>query len=129
MHHLITQEDQLGIIDIQDYPGNERCTVGGESIESAKGCHVNFLKVNNAVILPKLKLSRRTSGDYNRFNNKILQEMGYDVKPIDCTKLSELGGVIHCISWEWCVDPGFDPQAVTCNEDSLKIGVFFIPRS
>ena len=97
----IAREENLEIIDIQDYPVDEKCRVGGESIESAKGCYVNFLKLNNIIILPEFKLGRGRSGDYNRVNREMLQEMGYDVRTIDCTELSELGGVLHCISWEW----------------------------
>ena len=47
----IAREEKLEIIDIRDYPSNERCTVGGESIESAKGCYINFLNLNNTIIL------------------------------------------------------------------------------
>jgi agmatine/peptidylarginine deiminase len=103
LYHLreSAREEGLNIVDITDYPTGERCIVGGESIESAKGCYVNFLKLNDTIILPEFRLSRRGSVVKNRINKEILEEMGYKVNSIDCTKLSELGGVLHCISWDW----------------------------
>ena len=96
----IAREEKLKIIDIQDQPVDERCIVGEESIESAKGCYVNFLKINKTIFLPKFDIGRINSSRYNSVNKEMLEEMGYEVRTIDCTELSELGGVLHCISWE-----------------------------
>lgn len=93
--------EKLEIIGIQDRPTLERCYVDEESIESANGCYINFLKLNNTIILPKFDIGRFKSSTYNSVNKELLEEMGYDVVSIDCTELSNLGGVLHCISWEW----------------------------
>lgn len=96
----VAKKENLEIIDVQDNPVKEKCIVGKESIESAKGCYVNFLKLNNTIILPEFDVGRINSNRYNSVNKEMLEEIGYEVKTIDCTELSELGGVLHCISWE-----------------------------
>ena len=93
-------KEGLRIVDTYDNPVNERCYVGGESIESAKGCYVNFLKLNNTIILPEFSPPRRPVINYNKKNRETFEKLGYSVQAINCTELSKLGGVLHCISWE-----------------------------
>jgi agmatine/peptidylarginine deiminase len=96
----VAREENLSIIDIQDRPTEEKCWVDGESIESAKGCYINFLKLNNTIILPEFELSGSSPENPVEANKEKLKGLGYNVKLIDCSELSALGGVLHCISWE-----------------------------
>lgn len=96
----IAKKENLDIIDVKDNPVEERCIVGKESIESVKGCYVNFLKLNNTIILPEFDLQSNSKIDNNNINRNVFENIGYNVKSIDCTALSKLGGVLHCISWE-----------------------------
>ena len=93
-------KEGLKIVNTYDNPVNERCWVEGESIESAKGCYVNFLKLNNTIILPEFNQPRRSVIKYNKKNRETFEKLGYNVQTINCTILSKLGGVLHCISWE-----------------------------
>lgn len=96
----IAKKEHLEIIDVKDNPVKERCIVGKESIESAKGCYVNFLKLNDTIILPEFDLQSNSKIDDNNVNRNVFEKLGYNVRSIDCTALSMLGGVLHCISWE-----------------------------
>lgn len=67
---------------------------------SARGNYVNFLRVNNLIILPEYKLSVKKENDYyNKINQEILEDLGFEVRRINCDMLAKLGGVLHCISF------------------------------
>ena len=96
----IVRKEGLEIIEINDYPVDEKYNAGEQWIASAKGCYINYLKLNNTIILPNFQLPR-TAPKYYHDNKERLEAFGYQVVSIDATQLSELGGVLHCISWEW----------------------------
>ena len=67
---------------------------------SARGIYTNFLRINNLIILPEYTLSSKKEHDYyNKVNQETLEELGFEVKRINCDKLAKLGGVLHCISF------------------------------
>jgi agmatine/peptidylarginine deiminase len=66
---------------------------------SARGNYINFLKINNLIILPEYTLATKKETDYyNRVNQEILEDLGFEIKRINCDMLSKLGGVLHCMS-------------------------------
>lgn len=67
---------------------------------SARGNYINFLRINNLIILPEYNLStKKETSYYNKVNQEILEDLGFEVKRINCDLLSKLGGVLHCISF------------------------------
>ena len=67
---------------------------------SARGNYINFLRINNLIILPEYNLSsKRESNYYNKKNQEILENLGFEVKRINCDTLAKFGGVLHCISF------------------------------
>ena len=69
-----------------------------EDIESAKGIYVNFLQLNDLIILPEYTLNSKDKYDYNKINFDKLSKFG-KVETINCDKLAKFGGVLHCISF------------------------------
>lgn len=68
-------------------------------LSSAKGIYINFLRLNNTIILPIYKYEKSEDNQYNVINKKILSDLGFDVITINCDKLAKFGGVLHCISF------------------------------
>lgn len=67
---------------------------------SARGNYMNFLRINKLIILPEYKLcSKRETDYYNKINQETLENLGFEVKRINCDQLARLGGVLHCISF------------------------------
>lgn len=66
---------------------------------SARGNYMNFIRLNNLIILPEYNLSTKTETNYyNRINQEILVDAGFEVKRLNCDGLAKFGGVLHCIS-------------------------------
>lgn len=96
----------LNIVTIYDRPVDEVGICGCRSnnlkpcLYSARGNYINFLRINNLIILPEYNLPTKKETDYyNRINGSILEERGFEVKRINCDSLSKLGGVLRCISY------------------------------
>ena len=71
-------------------------------IYSARGNYINFLQLNKTIILPEYTLpTKRETNYYNRINQEILENEGFDVLRINCDLLSKFGGVLHCISFTY----------------------------
>ena len=66
-----------------------------KEFSSAKGIYVNFLKLNDLIIMPVYK---GLNTENERHNKEVLGKFG-KIVTIDCTGLSEFGGVLHCISF------------------------------
>lgn len=62
---------------------------------TAFGCYMNFLWIGSKVIIPRFYLSNEKN-IHNEIK-KILKK--YDVHILDCREISEVGGVLNCISW------------------------------
>ena len=73
---------------------------GKPCIYSARGNYINFLRLNNTIILPEYTLpTKKETQYYNKTNQEILENLGFEVLRINCDKLSKYGGVLHCISY------------------------------
>ncbi len=70
-----------------------------KNIQSAKGIYINFLRLNNTIILPFYKFEKADDNEYNEINKKMLTDLGFDVIIINCDELAKFGGVLHCISF------------------------------
>jgi agmatine/peptidylarginine deiminase len=67
---------------------------------SARGNFINFLQLNNTIILPEYNLpTKKETEYYNKTNQEILEGLGFDVLRINCDQLAKFGGVLHCISY------------------------------
>jgi agmatine/peptidylarginine deiminase len=76
------------------------CKKNSACFYSARGNYINFLRINNLIILPEYTLATKKETDYyNKVNQEILERLGFEIKRINCDLLSKLGGVLHCISF------------------------------
>jgi agmatine/peptidylarginine deiminase len=100
------EEEKLDVVDFYDRPVDEivPCECYRKTkkacIYSARGNYINFLRLNNTIILPEYTLpTPKESRYYNLRNAEILHELGFDVKTINCDQLSKMGGSLHCLSY------------------------------
>ncbi len=67
------------------------------SIKNAVGLYINYLQFDNVILLPKfnIKDDKRALEQFKNIfpKHKILQ--------IDCTEITQDGGVLNCISWSF----------------------------
>jgi agmatine/peptidylarginine deiminase len=96
----LLHEYGVEVVRIRDCPQEATRDKPKEStIGSAKGIYVNFLRLNEAFILPQFSFDEiLREDDYNSLNKNILAKYG-DVIPINCDQLAKFGGVLHCISF------------------------------
>ena len=67
---------------------------------SARGNFLNFLRLNNTIILPEYNLpTKKETQYYNITNQETFEGLGFDVLRINCDVLAKFGGVLHCISY------------------------------
>lgn len=101
-------EQSLEITTIYDRPLAEKVIGSGrnefdktkECLNSARGIFINFLILNNTIILPEYTIPNyKRKMIYNEVNKHILQNLGYNVISINCDELAKLGGSLHCISF------------------------------
>jgi agmatine/peptidylarginine deiminase len=90
----------IKVMTIYDNPENKYYYGTGKSgIPSARGIYVNFLQLNNTFIVPEYSFAFSGNPlDYNSRNRMALGKFG-NVIPINCDRLAEFGGVLHCISF------------------------------
>jgi len=88
------------IVEIKDRPVFESHITPEGKLPSARGIYVNYIQIDNLIILPEYKLPKyKSTFDYNEFNKKQMQQEGFEVKTINCDNLGKLGGGLRCISW------------------------------
>jgi agmatine/peptidylarginine deiminase len=100
------KEEKLEVIELYDRPIDEvvpcecyRKTKKG-CFYSARGNYINFLRLNNTIILPEYTLpTLRETKYYNNINKDSLTQLGFQVKTINCDLLSKEGGSLHCLSY------------------------------
>lgn len=67
---------------------------------SANGVYVNFLRLNNTIILPEYTLpTLKETQYYNSINELELSRLGFQVIKINCDQLANHGGVLRCLSF------------------------------
>ena len=66
-----------------------------QSFVSAKGLHLNFLQMKQAIIVPVFNQS--TDDKAIRLLENIFE--GQKIVAMDCNEISAEGGVLNCISW------------------------------
>lgn len=77
---------------INEIPENKKC----QGIPSAWGNRINFLQVGKIIYLPVFGISANDSLAIITLKNE-----GYKVIPVRCDKLSRMGGVLNCITWQY----------------------------
>ena len=99
-------QEKLEIIELYDRPVDEivPCECYQKTKKacfySARGNYINFLRLNNTIILPEYTLPTiRETKYYNNINKEILNQLGFQVKTINCDLLSKEGGSLHCLSY------------------------------
>jgi agmatine/peptidylarginine deiminase len=67
---------------------------------TANGNYINFLRLNNTIILPEYTLTTlKETVHYNNVNEEILSNLGYQVIKINCDTLAQHGGSLRCLSF------------------------------
>jgi len=100
------KEEKLEVIELYDRPIDEvvPCECYRKTKKacfySARGNYINFLRLNNTIILPEYTLpTLRETKYYNNINKDSLTQLGFQVKTINCDLLSKEGGSLHCLSY------------------------------
>jgi agmatine/peptidylarginine deiminase len=100
------EEEKLEVIEMYDRPVDEivPCECYRKTkmacFYSARGDYINFLRLNNTIILPEYSLpTLKETKYYNEVNKEILIQQGFEVKTINCDMLSKEGGSLHCLSY------------------------------
>jgi agmatine/peptidylarginine deiminase len=100
------EEENLEVIELYDRPIDEivPCECYRKTKKacfySARGNYINFLRLNNTIILPEYTLpTLKETKYYNDSNKEILTNLGFQVKTINCDTLSKEGGSLHCLSY------------------------------
>lgn len=69
-------------------------------LSSARGTFINFLVINDLIILPEYTLPNyKLAMDYNAVNKKNVTDLGFKVITINCDDLAKLGGELHCVTF------------------------------
>ena len=99
-------QEKLEVIELYDRPIDEivQCECYQKTKKAcfytARGNYINFLRLNNTIILPEYTLpTLRETKYYNNINKEILTQLGFQVKTINCDLLSKEGGSLHCLSY------------------------------
>lgn len=104
----IVKMNGLDEIPFFDRPIAEKVIGGGKTqsdksstcLGSARGIYVNYLILNDTIILPEYKIPNyKKTLDYNIINKVSLERLGYKVKTINCDDLGQFGGSLRCISF------------------------------
>ena len=100
------EQEKLEVIEFYDRPIDEivqcECYLKTKKAcyYTARGNYINFLRLNNTIILPEYSLpTLRETKYYNNINKEILTQLGFEVKTINCDLLSKQGGSLHCLSY------------------------------
>lgn len=105
--HKYCQKLNLRIVTIQERPVNQtipcECDLKGKRkfcTYTAVGNYINFLRINNTIILPEYTLpSLKETMMYNNLNEETLSYLGFQVIKINCDTLAQHGGSLRCLSY------------------------------
>lgn len=89
----ILRQSNLQVDKLPYAPTNN---LGSDDIPAAIGCYINFLRVDNLVVLPQFGLDEDS---YATQECKKIFGMNFVIETIDCKELAWEGGVLNCISW------------------------------
>lgn len=97
----------FNIVPIYDRPIDEPVDCGCKRKNkrscyySAKGTFINFIRLNNHIILPEYSMPQyQKEINYSKVNEKVLADSGFNVIRINCDELARFGGSLHCLSWQ-----------------------------
>lgn len=99
-------ENGFKVLPIFDKPTDEpiQCACKGQKTRScmfsASGVYVNYIRLNNCIIMPEYIIPKNSQIEYNWTNKKWLESLGFDVLTINCDQLAKYGGSLHCISFQ-----------------------------
>jgi agmatine/peptidylarginine deiminase len=100
------KDEKLEVVELYDRPIDEvvSCECYRKTKKacfySARGNYINFLRLNNTIILPEYTLpTLRETKYYNNINRDSLTQLGFQVRTINCDMLSKEGGSLHCLSY------------------------------
>lgn len=101
----IAESNNLEVLPMYDLPFDENADCGCKDecgcFYSAKGTYINFIRLNNYIILPEYTIPKRKQDkDYNQINEQILIDNGFNVLKINCDDVAKFGGSLHCLSWQ-----------------------------
>jgi agmatine deiminase len=67
-----------------------------DGIESAAGCYINYLQINELIFLPQFGIPQDQLA-LDVFN----QLKPWTIIPVDCSEIAEAGGVLNCMTWNY----------------------------
>ncbi|MBS1778054.1 MAG: agmatine deiminase family protein [Bacteroidetes bacterium] len=99
----------LRIVMIKDRPVNQtvpcQCNLKSKKkycCYSAVGNYINYIRLNNTIILPEYTLpTLKETMYYNNVNEETLSNMGFQVIKINCDAVAQFGGSLRCLSYTW----------------------------
>ena len=92
-------ENRFNVINVYDRPINGKEIYNDLYLHSARGIYINNIILNNTVILPEFNIpSYKRTINYNKLNKTVYENLGFEVKTINCDELGYLGGGLHCVS-------------------------------
>jgi len=70
---------------------------GNKSNDQANGIYINYLQMQNTLIVPVYGLPEDETVGY------LFEQLfkGQKIETLDCNEIAEEGGVLNCISWTW----------------------------
>lgn len=110
LEQLVGKANEIGIetFRIQDRPIDQsiRCNCQKKKRNGcysvSKGIYVNNIVLNDTVILPQYTLTtKRETIFYNQVNKDIYLSKGYKVETVNCDLLTQFGGSLHCLTFEY----------------------------
>lgn len=100
------QEEKIEVVELQDRPVDEtvicKCYQKTKKpcFSTARGNYLNYLRLNDTIVLPEYTLPTvKETKYYNSINKEILESQGFEILSINCDHLSKKGGSLHCISY------------------------------
>jgi len=100
------EEEKIEVFDIHDRPIDEavacNCYLKNKKtcLSTARGNYLNFLRLNNTILLPEYTLpTQKETKYYNSINREIFENQGFEVISLNCDQLSKKGGSLHCITY------------------------------
>jgi len=102
----LLKEERIETCEMYDRPIDEgvacNCHLKNKKncFSTARGNYMNFLRLNDTIVLPEYTLpTQKETKYYNSINKEILEKDGFQVTSLNCDQLSKMGGSLHCISY------------------------------
>jgi agmatine deiminase len=89
----LLDQTQLNYVDVPYFVPKKK-----ESEDSAIGIYINYLKVNNLILIPKFEVEGNKDKEAYLFFKR--QFPSYEIEAVNINNIAKRGGMFNCISWE-----------------------------